>query len=869
MSIKEIINHNVAVCKKRLRTLLIYHPQYIPHFNGKSFKDFTILKTIGWYCLGLLWALTAIEMGKTYIYNKIKIKDDIDAYFTIANEFLKGRSWLNDMITLSVLLIFGSWLVHVWTDRYMSMKRIVISVCLMSILSFASTFANVHSALIIDYVALCWCVLCIQLLLDVAKLWYERWGVEPFRKLKLHYITEQPQERLDTKVRLDYAKRVAEWLFNTDISESSFAVGITSEWGSGKTSFLMDLKKMMSGKCYIMDFMPWHCQTPDQIVNEFFELFRKEIKSIYSPLQRPILRYAQLLSNVSIPNYMNPIFSFLPEMEHSIEGYKTKIEEGLKQLDKPVVVAIDDMDRLAADEMFEVLRLIRNTAAFPNLIFVVCYDKEYVVKQIQNKGIDESDLYLEKIFPLELSLPKTEEESLIETFRRALIDMHFMQGRHDALLMRLTLDDEQMMVRMLPTFRKMKRFARVLMTNCMFIIEKLGEKNIDLHDLYLIELVHFCMSDVYMVLRDRPEEMLEVRMDEGKRQARYFLKVDVFNENDSKKIFKRKFKTYEEDLLRKCFDYRIGERIHYLPYIDSYQNYFCMSTPSAMISKKEFKTVLEDRSNVRKNVHDWFWKIQPKKSASLYSRMMNERVREMNLDAWKGHVLLIIAWMCEANDTQIKDVLRYYFFLDNLCMSEEDEDDIRRLYLKSKLEKMINGKNVNRMNVAAVLTGYYDDIKKQGNDYLLEREEVKELLKMNFIKFMEEKHSKQDAINVIALNGNDINAFVKANSFSKMETDLFGQNGIQYKNLIIDDVIAYFGAYEEKSSHLSEAKDFYEFSKENKYRTLKTYNNSELVEEKKILFETDDNFRKFLMKCFVEKKYREKIPEKEKNQGTL
>ena len=141
--------------------------------------------------------------------------------------------------------------------------------------------------------------------------------------------------------------------------------------------------------------------------------------------------------------------------------YKTKIENGLKQLDRPIVVTIDDIDRLAADEMFEVLRLIRNTAAFPNLIFIVCYDKDYVVRQIQNKGITDSELYLEKIFPLELSLPKTEEVSLVDTFRYSLIHMHFLHGRHDSLIKNLTKEDELMMVRMLPTYRKMKRFARL------------------------------------------------------------------------------------------------------------------------------------------------------------------------------------------------------------------------------------------------------------------------------------------------------------------------------------------------------------------------------------------------------------------------
>lgn len=841
--------------RKRWRTFKTKNPHYIPHFNGKNMLNSAVLSTLGWYCFGLLWVLTAIEMGKTWICNHHYT--EINNYFSLVEKYLADRRWFNMMITLTCIMAFIFWMKHVWDDCYLSLRRIVIAISLMTIFSFVGSFTSVHSFIKIDYAALCWYILLIQIVFDVAKLWNKRWGVRPSWEYGKRYITELPKEGLDKKVRLDYAKKVTEWLLNTDINESAFAVGITSEWGSGKTSFLLDMKKVIEGKCYMMDFKPWHCQTPDQIVNEFFELFRKEIKDIYSPLQKPILRYAQLLRDASLPDYVNPLFRLLPDMGHSIDEYKSKIEVGLKQLDKPVVVTIDDIDRLAADEMFEVLRLIRNTAAFPNLIFVVCYDKEYVVKQIQNKGIDESDLYLEKIFPLELSLPKTEDDALMETFRRALIEMRFMNGMQDKLISLLKVEDELIMVRLLPTYRKMKRFARVLMTNATFIIEKMGDKNVDLYDLFLIELVHFCMADVYMILRDRPEEMLEEKMDEGKRQARYYLRESLFTGDNILHLFNRNFKIYEEELLRKCFGERAGDKIHYLPYINSYLNYFCMATPSAMISKKEFKTVLNDRSNIRKNVHEWFNKIRPKKSASLYSRMMNERIRELTLDEWKGHVFLMVEWICEADDVQIKDVMRYFFQTDNLHIGEEDDDVIMNLYAKSKLERMIGGKKVKRMNVAKVLTGYYEMIEGDSVGYIIECEEVKELLKLNFLKFMEEKTAKQDAINVIALNGNDLHEFVEANSYTTMKKSGFGESSIFVSsNLIINAVIDYFGAYKEKSSHLSEAKKFYNDNKPDRYKTLSNITGINMNNEKNVIFGTEDNYKRFLKECFVD---REKI----------
>lgn len=836
--------------KKKVRRFIFDNPHWKPNFNGSMLWDKAVLKKILQHGFILVWFLVLIEIGKTWVCNHDTLI--IDKYFGEANKFLYDENGLNILLTITVLTIIVDWLIHVWKDRFLSLIRVDIAVGLLTILTFVgATYTNVNSALGLDYFSLLSMALIVQICIDGKKLWNKRWSTGTiYRIRRLHYITEQPQEGLDRKVRADYAKKVVAWLFNTDISESSFAVGITSEWGSGKTSFLLDMTKAMKDKCYMVDFRPWHCQEPDQIVNEFFELFRKKIKDVYSPLQKPIIRYAQLLSEVDVPKYVNPLFKMIPEMGHTIEKYKSKIENGLKQIDKPIVVTIDDMDRLAADEMFEVLRLIRNTAAFPNLIYVVCYDKDYVVRQIQNKGITESDLYLEKIFPLELSLPKTEEETLIETFRRSLIDMHFLNGKHDSLRNRMTAEDELMLVRLLPTYRKIKRFSRVLMTNTMFVIEKVGRKNINLYDIFLIELLHFCMQDGYVLLRDRPEELLNVEMDIGTRQARYVLKKDILQEDTMERLLNRTLDRYESELLQKCFKMRGGEKTHYLVYVDSYQNYFCMATPDAMITKSEFSKIVSGRSNVRSNVHNWFWRLPIKKSASLYSRMMGVRIKELTLEQWKDHFYLLLAWMCETDDDTIKEVLAQYLLMENLHIEVENADVLMKQFAIEKLTKLIASQNVNRFNVGRNLSGYYHQVESKEGKYLLNCDDVMNMLTANFKKFMSEKQAPQDAINVVAINGNDLNEFVKAHDIRDDIYD-FGDFRRKHQNLIIDDVISYFGEYEEKSSHLHDAKVIYE-NGHMRYKLPYISDNVDLIEEKNAVFGNDMNYERYLRECFVQ-----------------
>ena len=835
---------------KKIRNYYAFNPQYVPHFNGESLMSWSTLKFVAGKSFITIWGLTIIEICKIWIVRHRL--EEFNNYFIYADNYLSNNCWLNFLLTLTIFLVLSRWLIHIRQDRYLSLNRIVISILMINILAFGCTFSHIESFIHLDYLAIIEMSLIVQIVLDAKKVVNKRWRIGVIKRKKLRYITEQPQEGLDLKVRVDYAKKVTELLLNTDISEVSFAMGITGEWGSGKTSFLLDMKNAIKDKSYIVDFKPWHCQEPNQIVNEFFEVFRKEIKGIYSPLCKPIIRYVQLLTDAGLPSYLSPLFSFLPQMSHSIDEYKIKIEKGLKQIDRPIIVTIDDMDRLAADEMFEVLRLIRNTAAFPNLIFIVCYDKDYVIKQIQEKGISDSDHYLDKIFPLELSLPMTEDSMLIETLRLSLIYMHYNNGKY-SLIDRLSEDDKDIIVRMLPTYRKIKRFARVLVTNSMFIVEKLGNRQVNLYDLFHIELVHFCMNDVYTVLRDEPESILDVKKDEQTNQVRYHIKDNYIEILQTSYIF-RTLSKYESKLLEICFSKNNNNNPCNLIYVDAYLNYFCMATPNVIISKEEFSNVVNNRGIIRYKVHCWFWKNMPKRSASLFSKMMGVQIKQLALEEWKNHVFLIASWICESDDPAISDVLCQFLLTNNLHIEVRQQRTIATNYTKEKLTSMICGTKVNRINMSKVLCNYYKEVEPYQNDFLINCTDVIEMLKQNFLEFMKEKHVMQDAINVMALNGNVINKFVKANHISnKREYDPFTDENaiIPCENLIIDAVIEYFSAYENKSSHLKNAKEIYKNSP-NRYKNLQPWESKiNLEQEKMYVFGSEENYEKFLRECFI------------------
>ena len=86
-----------------------------------------------------------------------------------------------------------------------------------------------------------------------------------------------------------YAERIVDKLINTS-SEETIAIGITSEWGAGKTTFLNYLKKEINAGLSndIIDFNPWMCQSPEQVTRDFFATLRKKLSERHPELSTPI-----------------------------------------------------------------------------------------------------------------------------------------------------------------------------------------------------------------------------------------------------------------------------------------------------------------------------------------------------------------------------------------------------------------------------------------------------------------------------------------------------------------------------------------------------------------------------------------------------
>ncbi len=112
----------------------------------------------------------------------------------------------------------------------------------------------------------------------------------------------------------------------------------------------------------------------------------------------------------------------------SLAKRKQEIVSALNLLSKKIVVFVDDIDRLDPRETYEVLRLIRAVADFPNVIYVLSFDREVVSKSIENAvSISDGFSYLDKILQVFVRIPKPEAFDLRRWFQ-AEVQALFPQG---------------------------------------------------------------------------------------------------------------------------------------------------------------------------------------------------------------------------------------------------------------------------------------------------------------------------------------------------------------------------------------------------------------------------------------------------------
>ncbi|MCT9872006.1 KAP family P-loop NTPase fold protein [Paenarthrobacter aurescens] len=217
----------------------------------------------------------------------------------------------------------------------------------------------------------------------------------------------------------DFAASIRE----LDASEG-LVVGVLGPWGHGKSSFINLMREQFAAApaLTVVDFNPWMFSGSDQLVSFFLTEIGAELsisnKSRFGRTADWLAQYAGILK---------PVSQFVPvpgaaaageaaaaaltgiagttNANRSAKKLREEITAELRKLEQPVVVVIDDIDRLTTAEIREIFKLVRLTASFPNIVYVLAFDRERVEQALTEDGVP-GRAYLEKIVQLSFDVPQ-------------------------------------------------------------------------------------------------------------------------------------------------------------------------------------------------------------------------------------------------------------------------------------------------------------------------------------------------------------------------------------------------------------------------------------------------------------------------------
>ena len=242
---------------------------------------------------------------------------------------------------------------------------------------------------------------------------------EKDRKILGDNPIRSPEE--DVLGRNDVAESFVEHVLELNVSEGA-VVGVFGPWGSGKTSFINLAKaKFKANGNPVFDFNPWMFSGTEQLVQRFFtELsseFNIHVNSKRAKMGEKIESFSPFVvaSNPGISLLMKALGESLQDGKKGIKGQREKLSKALKrEFEKQRgIVVLDDVDRLTTAEIRTIFKLVRLTANFPNLVYIVACDRFRVEEALEEDGLSGRD-YLEKIIQLPYNLPEVPAQILQE-----------------------------------------------------------------------------------------------------------------------------------------------------------------------------------------------------------------------------------------------------------------------------------------------------------------------------------------------------------------------------------------------------------------------------------------------------------------------
>ena len=398
----------------------------------------------------------------------------------------------------------------------------------------------------------------------------------------------------------------------------SFVFGIHGELGEGKTSTINLLVEMFEDNkdFIVINFDPWHFNDEKSIISSFYGEIERAInkKFIFPNFKRAFIKYQKIvLSGLSQAGIKINPFS----CEESIEEVKLRIQSYIEQIEKKLLIIIDDIDRLQPDEILLIFKLVRLNTKFKNTIFLLSFD-QILTKEVLEENSKTDPAFLEKIVQKTVPLPAI-EQSKIHEFIGSCLDKLFNKINITKVERQKFEKDfpylfQTQIKRLFKTLRKAKIFINGLYSTLSPI-----STEVYLHDFIILEIIKYFYPNVYYDIWNKPWFYLPLEWsrdmtfsisspfshaanaDTKSQQIKKHIEEICKKEEEGeilkellesifiavKSAFSRHTPSYSRDFID---SYRVDRRVSHP---DSFRKYFMLKVLASEMSDEHIKTTIE------------------------------------------------------------------------------------------------------------------------------------------------------------------------------------------------------------------------------------------------------------------------------------
>lgn len=242
----------------------------------------------------------------------------------------------------------------------------------------------------------------------------------------------------------------------------------------------------------VIDFNPRHSYTPQDIQKDFFSVLQSKLKEYDYRFTYIFKNYLKALSIIE-SKFLSSLFELHKIWD--VKSEKEKLNDLISQIDKRIVIVIEDFDRLLADEIIEVFKLIDGNASFTNFIFITAYDKKHINKIIGETYSNEEAFFSDKFFTIEVPIPKRPYDKIFNYLIETLTDkLHIRKKKVEKYEIVLA-NHIEVLKKYLTTLRDVKRFLNLFIRSYQQV-----EGEVEFRDYFLIRIIQYKNEEEYVKL---------------------------------------------------------------------------------------------------------------------------------------------------------------------------------------------------------------------------------------------------------------------------------------------------------------------------------------------------------------------------------